>query len=96
MYKRQILHRAVLAKRADVVELLVKHGADVNGRNRHDDAPLHLAAELEDEACVRALLACGANVNAKDKDGRKPFQRFWNQPRPALTQLFVDAHQAKK
>ncbi len=91
-----ILHRAVLAKRADLVELLVKHGADVNGRNRHDDAPLHLAAELEDEACVRALLACGADVNAKDKDGRKPFQRFWNLPRPALTRLFVDAHQAKK
>lgn len=87
-----ILHRAVRARRADLVGELVSRGAAVDARNKHKDTPLHLAAEIESEECVRALLASGADVNARDDDGRKPFQRFWNVPNPALAQIFVDAH----
>lgn len=91
-----ILHRAVLSGRADMIPEIVKRGVPVNARNKHDDTALHLAAELENEACVVALINAGANVNAKDKDGRKPFQRFWNVPSPELTKIFSDAHKASK
>lgn len=86
-----ILHRAVLAGRADMIPEIVKRGVPVNVQNKHDDTPLHLAAEKEDEACVVSLLSLGANVNAKDKDDRKPFQRFWNAPNPKLLKVFETA-----
>jgi hypothetical protein len=38
------LHWAALKGYVDAVELLVKHGADVNARNGDGDTPLHLAA----------------------------------------------------
>lgn len=85
-----ILHRAVLAGRADMIPEIVKRGVPVNVQNKHDDTPLHLAAEKEDEACVIALLNAGASVYAKDKDGRKPIQRFWNIPSPKLTKILAD------
>ncbi len=91
-----ILHRAVLAGRADMIPEIVKRGVPVDVKNKHADTPLHLAAEKENEACVVALLDLSADVNAKDKDGRKPFQRFWNVPNPELTQRFVKAHAAAK
>ena len=90
-----ILHRAVLAGRADVIPEIIKRGVPVNAQNKHDDTPLHLAAEKEDKDCAVALLNAKANVNATDKDGRKPVQRFWNIPSPELTKIFSDA-QAKK
>ncbi|MBQ7331885.1 MAG: ankyrin repeat domain-containing protein [Opitutales bacterium] len=86
-----ILHRAVLAGRADMIPEIVKRGVPVNVQNKHADTPLHLAAEKEDEACVVSLLALGANVNAKDKGDRKPFQRFWNVPNPKLSQILKNA-----
>lgn len=86
-----ILHRAVLAGRADMIPEIVKRGVAVDVRNDNEDTALHLAAEKEDKACVLALLNAGANVNARDKDGRKPFQRFWNVPSPELTKVFADA-----
>lgn len=86
-----ILHCAVLAGRADMIPEIVKRGVPVNAQNDHDDTPLHLAAEKEDEACVVALLKLGGNVNAKDADGRKPFQRFWNVPSPELTKILSEA-----
>lgn len=91
-----ILHRAVLAGRADMIPEIVKRGVSVNAENKHDDTPLHLAAEKEDEACVVALLNLGGNVNAKDKDGRKPFQRFWNEPNPDLSKRLSAAQKKDK
>ncbi|WP_264686558.1 MULTISPECIES: ankyrin repeat domain-containing protein [unclassified Wolbachia] len=34
--------------------------------------PLHLAAEGGNESVVRALIACGADVNAQNNDGHTP------------------------
>lgn len=90
-----ILHRAVLAGRADMIPEIIKRGISVDAKNKHDDTPLHLAAEREDEACVVALLKHGGNVNAKDKDGRKPFQRFWNVPNPGLSKRFAEAQKSE-
>ena len=59
-----------------VVELLLTHGADVNGRTRDNcnggETPLHDAARNCQREVAELLLAHGANVNAKDAQGSTP------------------------
>ncbi|XP_070310548.1 ankyrin repeat and SOCS box protein 6 isoform X3 [Odocoileus virginianus] len=65
------LHIAVLRNQPDMVELLVRHGADVNRRDRiHESSPLDLASEEPERLpCLQRLLDLGADVNAADKHG---------------------------
>ncbi|XP_028918455.1 ankyrin repeat and SOCS box protein 6 [Ornithorhynchus anatinus] len=66
------LHIAVLRNQPDMVELLVRHGADINRRDRiHESSPLDLAGEEPERLpCLRRLLELGADVNAADKHGK--------------------------
>uniref|UniRef100_A0A8C6D8R6 Ankyrin repeat and SOCS box containing 6 n=1 Tax=Moschus moschiferus TaxID=68415 RepID=A0A8C6D8R6_MOSMO len=65
------LHIAVLRNQPDMVELLVRHGADINRRDRiHESSPLDLASEEPERVpCLQRLLDLGADVNAADKHG---------------------------
>lgn len=53
-------------------ELLLQHGADINGRNRDDNTALHLAAFLGHAETAELLLKNGADVTAKNDDGATP------------------------
>uniref|UniRef100_A0A8D0H2S9 Ankyrin repeat and SOCS box containing 6 n=1 Tax=Sphenodon punctatus TaxID=8508 RepID=A0A8D0H2S9_SPHPU len=66
------LHIAVLRNQPDVVELLVRRGADINRRDRiHESSPLDLASEEPERLpCLQRLLELGADVNAADKIGK--------------------------
>ncbi|XP_006640653.2 ankyrin repeat and SOCS box protein 6 [Lepisosteus oculatus] len=66
------LHIAVLRNQPRMVELLAGHGADINKRDRiHESSPLDLASEEGERlSCLRVLLDLGADVNAKDKNGK--------------------------
>lgn len=66
------LHIAVLRNQPDMVELLVRHGADINRRDRiHESSPLDLASEEPERLpCLQRLLDLGADVNAADKNGK--------------------------
>ncbi len=56
-----------------VVQKMLKAGADVNAQSRYNGATaLHIAADTWDEAITKLLIEAGANVNAKDKEGRTP------------------------
>uniref|UniRef100_A0A8B9STE9 Ankyrin repeat and SOCS box containing 6 n=1 Tax=Anas platyrhynchos TaxID=8839 RepID=A0A8B9STE9_ANAPL len=57
------LHIAVLRNQPDVVELLVRHGADINRRDRiHESSPLDLASEEPERlSCLQRLLQLGAD-----------------------------------
>jgi ankyrin repeat protein len=62
---------------AESVDLLIRHGSDVNAQNRKRSTPLHLAASSRldlDGTIVRLLLRHGANVGAKDGEGRTPLE----------------------
>lgn len=65
------LHIAVLRNQPDMVELLARHGADINRRDRiHESSPLDLASEEPERLpCLQRLLQLGADVNAADKTG---------------------------
>lgn len=80
------LHYAVLARRKDLVKLLVDKGADVNGRDTRQSTPLHAAcldraagadfgitqSECASIELVKLLVLEGADLNAENCAGRTP------------------------
>lgn len=54
---------------SEIVDLLIKHGADIEARDEEEATPLIRAAAFGQTGIVRALLDHGANVGAKDKYG---------------------------
>lgn len=58
---------------AQIVEKLLDKGADVNAKDlRHGRSPLHLAADHGRRNAAELLIAAGADVSAKDKEGHTP------------------------
>jgi ankyrin repeat protein len=63
------LHAAAQEGRMNVVELLIKSGANVNARTPGGTTPLHLASDRNRLAVVNALLAAKADPNLLDYRG---------------------------
>jgi ankyrin repeat protein len=66
------LHAAVARHDADIVELLLDHGADPDARQERGYAPLHEAAAAGDETIARMLLEHGARLDARTDEGKTP------------------------
>lgn len=71
------IHDAVLKHDLAAVERLLKKDAlIVHARDFRDrKTPLYLAVQVADIAIVKRLLEAGADVNARDANGRTPFSR---------------------
>jgi tankyrase len=68
------LHNACSFGHADVVQLLLSHGADANTRDNWNFTPLHEAAiKGKIDVCI-VLLQHGADVNVRNTDGRTPLE----------------------
>ena len=63
-YGNTELHLAVLRDYAEIIPLLVKHGADVNAVNEYGHTPLYYAALHGHRKAAEALIAAGANKSA--------------------------------
>jgi hemoglobin len=75
----------------EVVRMLVRAGADVNASGGVTGAtPLHMAARRGFVEIARALLDCGAAVEARDRKGDTPLQRAVNCRRVGVAQLLVE------
>lgn len=66
------LHVAALHGRADLIPLLLKHGANVAARNANQAVPLHLACQQGHFQVVKYLLDSNAKPNKKDVSGNTP------------------------
>ena len=55
-----------------LIDLLVRHGADVEARAPNGATPLNVAAILNQRAAALALIRAGADVDAADADGWTP------------------------
>ncbi|XP_065781801.1 ankyrin repeat domain-containing protein 27 isoform X1 [Muntiacus reevesi] len=66
------LHVAALHGRADLIVLLVKHGASVGARDASQAVPLHLACQQGHFQVVKCLLESNAKPNKKDISGNTP------------------------
>ena len=58
--------------RIQMIDLLVKNGANINAKAHFEETPLHLAAFLGTPAIVQELLVKGANPSARNSDGKTP------------------------
>lgn len=71
-------------------ELLLQHGADINGRNRDGNTALHLAVFLGHAETAQLLIKNGADINTKNGDGAAPMDLLgvpWEMTR-FLTDMF--------
>ena len=71
-FGESLLTMAIIEHNADLVECLLKHGANVNMRNRLSFSPLGIACARNNENIVNILLAHRANVNQADIQGNTP------------------------
>jgi truncated hemoglobin YjbI len=75
----------------EIVRMLVGAGADANARGGVTKATaLHMAARRGHLEIARALLDCGAEMEAKDRSGDTPLQRSINCRRANVSQLLVE------
>ena len=88
--KSGALHMAAWRGRVDVMEVLVRYGADLDERLPKDKiswldedlmatwTPMHFAASKCQEQAFTWLEERGANANVRDKDGNIPGQLFYD------------------
>ncbi|XP_014223128.1 ankyrin-3-like [Trichogramma pretiosum] len=65
------LHLALMFKRYDIANYLIKNGANVNIANKFGNTPLHLT---KDRDIFQKLLKMGANINIKNDEGLTPVE----------------------
>lgn len=66
---------AASADYSEMVRFLIDNGADLHMKTAGEDqTPLHYAARNEANQCVKILLVCGADIDARDYKLRTPLQ----------------------
>lgn len=90
-YGNSLLHRAVVKRNTAIVNLLIKHGADVNAvRKDTGTSPLHSAVYYSTPEVVLLLIDNGAEVNAKSKSGDTPLNFALGGERKEIVDIIMD------
>jgi len=70
-----LLHILASKKCPDILQMLIEHGANVNGKNNNDEIPLHIASSSGDVKSMIVLINAGSSIHAIDDQGRTPLIR---------------------
>jgi ankyrin repeat protein len=88
----QIIHDAArMGSGADIEKILKENPAMRDARTGLGSTPLHLAATNPDVTAVKALLAAGADVNARDMDNNTPLHLAAYTNRVEATKVLLEA-----
>lgn len=86
------LHAVAIFGNVEVAEVLLRHGADVNGLSFLSDTPLHIAAMNGHLRLMQVLIDHGADVNSRDrKSGETPLHRTVGGRRLRAAELLLQA-----
>jgi ankyrin repeat protein len=77
--------------REEIVRVLIEAGADVRLADTDEVTPLHVSCKMGDIEVTRRLLAAGADMTARTKQGNMPLNRASESSRAALLACFLDA-----
>lgn len=73
MFGDNVLHTAAMMNAdAEVIELLVKSGVDVNARNKEGVTPLEIAVQQKSIPTIKLLTLNGANIHTQNTRGESP------------------------
>ena len=61
-------------KNNDVINLLIKAGADINIADKSESTPLHYAALNNNIGIMRRLIKAGADLNKMNDSGKTPLE----------------------
>lgn len=84
------LHVAAGGGSVDLVENLIKHGANVNLANKKGQTPLHIAAISNKAFIISLLLKKSAKIDAADKEGNTPLMLAASENRKEAVKLLVE------
>lgn len=96
-YGQTPLHLAVSRGRLKVAEILISAGADdVNAKSNSGWTPLHVAAYQWYSEIAKVLLVHGADVNAKDRNGKTHLDLASYETRKATKQYLKNQQKTAK
>jgi ankyrin repeat protein len=83
------LHIAATAGRVDIIEFLLRSGADIEARTLGGQTPLFQTVPLGSGAAFEFLLRRGARLDARDNAGESILQFALTWQRPAMAELIL-------
>ncbi|MDX1295594.1 MAG: ankyrin repeat domain-containing protein [Sulfurimonadaceae bacterium] len=89
-YKQRPLHLAVYNEHPNIVELLLKFGANPNARMNNGQTPIFVASYFGDIKSMKMLIAKGAKVNIKDHLGSTPLHKATEGDSPEAVKLLLE------